>query len=305
MSGLAVICSGQGSHSAGMLDLAASHEAGRRVLLTFSESFQIDLLARARTGEGLAKNSVAQPMAVATALGNWAVLRDILPEPHLFCGYSVGELSAWACAGTWDTAQSAAVCRMRAKLMERCAPADAAMMAVRGIPVVNMLNVAGEPELHIAIYNEDDHAVLAGPRTALMRAEQRLLASGVWTKLLEVEIPSHTPYLADAAAEFGQWLKEQPTAVPSAPVLLGINAEPGHDSRQGLPALARAICEPIHWQDCMQHIVDAGIRVVLELGPGRSLSAMLQQAHPQLVARAVSDFRTPEGIAAWVGRHLE
>lgn len=92
--------------------------------------------------------------------------------------------------------------------------------------------------------------------------------AGAWAKPLEVEIPSHTLYLADAAAELGQWLKEQPAAVPSAPVLLGIHAETGHDSRKGLPALARAICEPIQWQDCMQHIVDAGIRWCLSWARG-------------------------------------
>lgn len=305
MSGLALICSGQGSQTADMLDFAASHDTGRAVLQAFSAALGRDLLSAFGSGETLTRNSVAQPLAVASALANWAVLQPWLPTPQCVAGYSVGEVSAWACAGAWSAPQAAAVCLERAAAMDRAAPPDSGMLAVRGLPVAQMLERAGEAGVHIAIVNEDDHVVLGGTAPALLRAAQRLGAAGAWTKMLEVEVPSHTPLLAPAAEEFGHWLRAQPASAPSTPVIMGIDGTTTLDTQRGLAALARAIAEPILWQDCMQQLVDSGVRAVLELGPGRNLSSMFQQVHPQLPARAVSDFRTAQGVATWVHRQLE
>jgi len=305
VSGFAVICSGQAAQSADMFDFSQRYPAGRQVLDTFAHVFGFDLPAMVREPSGLTKNAVAQPMAVATALANWKVLAPLLPAPLLYAGYSVGEISAWSCAGAWTVAETAAACRERCRLMDACAPADGGMMAVRGINLDKLAALAAEASLFIAIVNEDDHAVLAGQRAALEQMGQRLVTIGVWTKVLEVEIPSHTPLLAQATAEFAPWLSSHLVVGPAAPVLLGVSAEACSDPVRGGQALARAISTPIQWQDCMQFLHDAGITVVLELGPGRALSALFARAHPDIQVRAVSDFRTAEGIAQWVGRYAE
>ncbi|MDB5747196.1 MAG: hypothetical protein JWP72_2044, partial [Massilia sp.] len=35
------------------------------------------------------------------------------------------------------------------------------------------------------------------------------------------------------------------------------------------------------------------------------LSRMLQARHPRIATRSVADFRSLDGIAAWLGRHVE
>lgn len=305
MSEWALVCSGQGTQAPEMLDFASPHAAGRAVLQEFSRVVGSDLASLVAAGQGLSENRLAQPLAVATAMANWAVLQPLLPPPQLVAGYSVGEVAAWACAGAWTAAEAAAVCRARAAAMDRFAPPRSGMLAVRGIPLAQIAAVATAADVHVAILNEDDHAVLAGVQPALAAAQAQLEAAGAWTRVLEVQVPSHTPLLQSAAREFAEWLRTQRGAAPTAAVVLGTSGAQTDRYDRGFPALAAAIAEPIRWNDCMQQLVDSGIRAVLELGPGRSLSNMLHQAHPQIACRAVIDFRTPGGVAAWVHGNLE
>jgi [acyl-carrier-protein] S-malonyltransferase len=91
----------------------------------------------------------------------------------------------------------------------------------------------------------------------------------------------------------------------SIPVVQGINGLITNDLTSGVDSMARAVSEPVQWQQCMQTLVDSGVSVVLELGPGGSLSKMISGIYPAISARSVFDFRTPQGLQSWVFRELE
>lgn len=298
----AIVASGQGNHTPDMLDFAMAHAAGQQVIDAFSETFGWDLPTVSRERSNT-RNALAQPLTVATAIANWSVLAPSLPEPSCFAGYSAGEVSAWACAGVWDVQTAAQVCFQRTTLMDAHAPSGCGMLAVRGLPLAQIEQAATTVEL--AIVNEDDHAVLAGRVEALLQCEQTLLAQGAWTKLLDVSLPSHTSFMQPAADAFDAWLQTRPKMAPTAPVLLGLDGRPCRDASVGFVALAKAIRQTIRWQSVMAQLEELGVKVVLEIGPGRSLSTMLAKAHPAISARAVCDFRTPQGVASWVERQMD
>jgi [acyl-carrier-protein] S-malonyltransferase len=52
----------------------------------------------------------------------------------------------------------------------------------------------------------------------------------------------------------------------------------------------------------MDTLVESGITVALELGPGATLARMLQARHPQIACRSVADFRSLQGIQSWLAR---
>ena len=54
----------------------------------------------------------------------------------------------------------------------------------------------------------------------------------------------------------------------------------------------------------MDTIVERGIRVVLEIGPGAALAKMLQVRHPEITVRSVAQFRSMQGVATWLARQL-
>lgn len=304
MSGFAVVCPGQGTQSPDMFDLACADPHGAEVIAEFSDALDCDLLARVKSGEGLSDNRLAQPAMVASALATWTLLAPRLPAPALFAGYSVGEVSAWSCAGAWDIRQTAAVIRTRAKLMDEAAPPGCGMLAVMGLDARSVRTKAAEASLHVAIVNDADHVVLAGRVADIQAAGTWFDAHGARTRRLDVRVPSHTPMMSDAARAFETFLQASSWSPVDAPVLRGIDGRAVERGEDGVLALSRALAEPIRWDDCMQALVEAGVTVVLELGPGRSLTKLCADAHPHLVVRSVADFRSADGVATWLERQL-
>lgn len=301
----AIVCPGQGTQGPDMFELAAGHPRGRAVLEAFGAALGRDLAAEARADGDLRANAWAQPALVALAGASWAVLEPELPPPALFAGYSVGELSAWSCAGAWDAATSAHVAATRARLMDEASPPECGMLAVRGLPLRALAAPDAAPGLHVAIVNdEDDHVVLAGPAAAIAPAEERLRARGATLRRLDVPVPSHTPLLAPAAGRFADFLAGLPAHAPRAPVLRGIDGRRSFAAPAGLAALARAIAEPVRWSDCMRELTESGVRVVLELGPGRSLARLIADSQPAISVRSVADFRSWQGVVDWVQARL-
>jgi [acyl-carrier-protein] S-malonyltransferase len=305
MRSFAVVCPGQGAQAPDMFDAVESHPRGRAVLEDFHAALGRDLATEARSGADLRPNAWAQPALVALARATWEVLGPELPTPAAFAGYSVGELSAWSCAGAWDAGTTARVAATRARLMDEADPGGCGILAVRGVPLPALGEAIAELGAHVAIVNDErDHAVLAGPREALARAEDRLRARGATLRRLEVPVPSHTPLLAPAAQRFAGVLAELPARAPTAPVLRGLDGRRSLDARSGLAALARAIAEPVRWSDCMRELTESGVRVALELGPGRTLARLIGESQPEIVVRSVADFRSWHGVVEWVQARL-
>ncbi len=303
MTGFAILCPGQGSQTSTMFDLVVAEPAGRAVVAAFDDALGIDVVTRAHADDDLFANAYAQPAFVASAIATWAVLAPRLPEPALFAGYSVGEVSAWSCAGAWTVANAARVTAARAAAMDARSPPRCGMLAVRGLPRDDIATLA--PGLDVAIVNDHDHVVLAGPDAAIDAAMPALAAHGAWTRRLDVRVPSHTRFLADAATDLRATLAELPPRDVDVPVLRGVDGVPCRRGGDAAEALPRAVHATIRWDDCMRTLAESGVRVALELGPGRALAGLCAVGCPDVVVRSVADFRTFDGIERWVLRSLE
>ena len=303
----AIVCSGQGNLSADILTFSKLQHEGVEVVEIFSSIFSSNLYAEVGKLSHHGLNPLSQPLAVASAIANWNILKEALPIPMIFAGYSVGEVSAWGCATSLPIEQIAQIAFKRSSLMDQYAPPNSGMLAVRGIDLLQLNQHLNENLIYVAIINEDTHFVVGGNKDELMKLAEELATIGVWTKILDVSVPSHTPLMAKASSEMNIYLRDSfSTTVMrcNSPVLLGINGARCTNFAMGMESLARAISEPIYWQYSMQTLADSGIKVVLELGPGGSLAKMITEVHPHIAARSIADFRTPKGVVDWVLRQL-
>ncbi|MGM4954340.1 hypothetical protein ACT4MK_03140 [Bradyrhizobium barranii] len=67
---------------------------------------------------------VSQILTVTSALAIHACIADLLTEPTVVTGYSVGEMAAWSIAGIWTADEALRLTDVRAQLMDRVAGAD-------------------------------------------------------------------------------------------------------------------------------------------------------------------------------------
>ena len=255
----------------------------------------------------LFSNRMAQPLIVAATLATWTALGPSVAQPAIVAGYSIGELAAYAVAGALAPGNAVRLARQRAGLMDAClhsAPQQA-LVALSGIASSTAAAIARVQGFHPAIETAEDSLIVGGllaERDALVQA---VMAAGGRATVLPVEVASHTPFMAGAVAPFAALLRAQGLCDLQAPVLSGIAAEPIHQSDKAIDHLSRQLAEPILWHACMDALAEAGVTVALELGPGAALAHMLQARHPGIACRSVADFRSLEGVRAWLSRHVD
>ena len=308
-SRLALLCPGQGAQHRAMFDLARTDPAASTLLDALIPHAGLDQPLDSVLAEDalLFSNRYAQPLMVAATLANWTALARFLPEPALVAGYSIGEVSAYAVAGAISPADAVALARERALLMNACRfeSQPQALIAVSGLPISAIDAVLRKHDFHIAILNGEDSVIVGGRAEHAASLTQALVALGARAATLPVELASHTPLIAAAVDPLAAALARLPFRDPRVPVLSGISAERIQKSEMAIEHLSRQVAEPVLWKNCMDALPEAGITVALELGPGASLSRMLQARHPQIATRSVADFRSLDGVNAWLARHVD
>ncbi len=301
MSGLAVLCPGQGGQHPEMLDLVLTTDRGAEVVARAAAVLGTDPAERVREGgPGLFANTAAQPLLVIAEVATWTALRDALPTPRVFAGYSLGELAAYGCAGALGLEEAVALAARRAELMGAAAPPGAGLLALRGLPLSRAEALAAEVGADVAIVNGPDHCVVGGEAPALDAMERRATQAGaIAIQRLPVGVPAHTRLLAPAVAPFADALARSALADPPIPVLAGVSGAPVRTRAAAIAALSTQLARRIEWGRCLAAAAEMGCTVFLEVGPGNALARMAAEALPDAQARSVADFRSLEGVARW------
>lgn len=292
MSRLLLLCPGQGNQHADMFELARTDAHAAAVL---------DSLAPLTTTEPeLFENRHAQPAIVAASAAMWMAIRDWCPRPALVAGYSIGELAAHAVAGALALPDAVALARLRAAMMDDAArrSGEQCMVAVSGI-------AARSEGFAAAIVTGEDSWIAGGLAEQLPAFQESVERAGGKLQRLPVGIASHTPWMDAAVAPFAAALESSAFGAYACPVLAGVSGARIGDKAGAVTALSRQLAQTILWSDCMDSAAEAGISVALELGPGAALARMLHQRHPHIACRSVAEFRSLQGIRAWLERQMD
>ncbi|WP_420473951.1 ACP S-malonyltransferase [Noviherbaspirillum sp. ST9] len=306
---LAILCPGQGGQHSRMFEFAHRDAQTRDWLASSPLESELGMPVDVVLNDGtqLFANRFAQPLMVASAASTWNAIRDLVPAPALVAGYSIGELSAYAVAGSLDAGAAVALAGCRARLMDECASeaTPQQLVAVSGMSTARLGAFLPDDALFIAIETGDDSAIIGGDKAAAEILSGKLRAMGCRVSVLPVGVASHTPYMNAAASRFLAEMRQHRFAPPVFPVVAGISGRLVFGVEDAQATLASQIANTIRWKDCMDSCAEAGITIALELGPGTALSRMLRERHPYIECRAIDEFRSAEGVARWVGRHFD
>jgi len=298
MAGLAILCSGQGRQDATMFEHLRKYPEA----LALEQQIRAAGLLPDNANDPflLFQNQLAQPLICLYQAMAWAVVAPELPEVELFAGYSLGEVSAYACAGMLKADDLLRLASLRGKVMSEAAKQPQAMLAVLGLKAQQLEPIARECGAFQAIRNGARHLIFGMPLDRLERFREAVLAAGATRVVqLPVNVAAHTPLLAEAADAFREELEKVPVYPASAPVLSGISTERVYDREGMLAALSGQIQQTIDWQGCQETALACGCRVFLELGPGSSLVHMLHEEFPDIQARSLSEFHDLKAAAKW------
>ena len=309
MTGIAILCSGQGGQGAGMFDLLAEvpeaapvFEAAQAIL----DGRDPRKLVHQASDQDLHANRLGQIVCCTQTMAAWAVIRDRLSGPLVVAGYSVGELGAWGVAGLMDAGEVLRLAARRAAAMDAATAEPSGLVAIRGLTRDGLDPICAAHGAFVAIVNASDQMLVGGTRTALAAVVADAIAAGAArTTMLAVEVASHTPLLAAASDRFRQDLAGARLAravPPDRRLLSGIDGAPVFDVKAGADKLACQIRQTVDWSACMETCRSSSVSKAIELGPGNALARLVQEAVPGIDAHSLSEFRSLDGFVRWAGK---
>lgn len=303
MSGLAILCSGQGEQFPEMLAKLGAYPDAMHLFDSVCGVLP-DALRHPLEGldpDDIFFDRISQPLICLYQRMAWEVLKPRMPEPALFAGYSLGEFSSYCVAGAFQADAAIRLACKRAELMDLAAQeTPSGLMAILGLSPEAVASVLAKTGGVLSIVIAPEHVVAGATRASFDDVMHGLMDAGAKRVIpLRVPLASHTPFLAKASLGFRKELQNAGVTLPQVPILSGITGDVVYNSDQAVDALAGQISTTIRWDACMETALSRGCRVFLELGPGRNLAHMILDAAPGIASRSLDEFKDMTAAADW------
>lgn len=206
-------------------------------------------------------------------------------EPDAMVGHSVGEFVAACLAGVFPFDEGCRLVATRARLMQEL-PAGA-MLAVR-LPEAELRRELGDT-LDIAAINAPSLGVVSGPRADIDGLKARLDARGVMNRPLAVSHAFHSRALDSVLGAIEEAVAGIALAPPQRRFVSSVSGNWADPAQATDPNYwARHGREPVRFADAVATVAGDGTPFLLEVGPGRALSALAAQAVDRRKVRGVS-----------------
>ena len=308
---IAVIFPGQGSQSIGMLArLRAEQPAAAAAFEEANEALGYDLGALVASGpdELLNRTDHTQPAMLAAGIAVWRAWQVRGgPMPGAMAGHSLGEYTALVCAGSLDYADALRIVRLRGQWMQQAVPAGAGgIAAILGLEDEAVTAACAEAELEGGVveavnFNAPGQVVIAGNADAVARAIELARAAGAKRAMpLPVSVPVHCRLMDPVGEQLAAALADVALQPPAIPVFHNVDAAPRQDVVEIRKALADQVMRPVRWVDCVLAMQAAGVRTLVEAGPGRVLCGLVRRIDRSLAALPADDPDTLEAALAAV-----
>jgi len=305
----ALVFPGQGAQYVGMgAELSQRFPSARRLLdeadsvLGFALS---DIMANGPEAD-LTRTDVSQPAILVASAMSLAVAGEAIRP--LTCGavagLSLGEYSALYAAGALGFADAVRLVRLRGEAMQAAAEAvPSGMVVLIGADEATAGTLCAEAAagevLTVANLNCPGQVVISGARGACARAIELARKHGIrLAKPLPVAGAFHSPLMAPAADRLKAALAAVTFKDPQWPVYANVTAQAVTRAAAIPDLLVRQLTSPVRFADSVLAMHGEGIREFLELGPGKSLGAMISRTVKEAVCRNLDTPADAQALAA-------
>jgi len=295
---IAFVFPGQGSQHVGMgKDFLSDHLPQVKALFQEgSEAIGLDLKKLCFEGpeEELTLTANAQPTILSVSLAALEALKSHGIEPDFVAGHSLGEYSALVAAGALRFTDAIRTVRNRGVFMQEAVPRGEGLMAAilglsREVVQAVCQEAARSGVVEMANLNAPGQVVVAGEVRAVETAASLAEAKGARVKLLQVSAPFHCSLMQSAAEKLAQFLQGIPIEDLRRPLITNVDAEFITTAEEVRGALIRQVTRPVLWEDSVRRLIQEGVRVFVEVGPGRVLSGLIKRIERGVAVYNVED----------------
>jgi acyl transferase domain-containing protein len=242
-----------------------------RAVLYPSEGTDLELAA-----EQLKQTAITQPAlfvieyALAQLWQEWGI------EPRAMVGHSIGEYVAACLAGVFSLEDALSLVAVRGQLMQDLPPGSMLAVPLAEQEIQPFLGEA----LSLAVINAPSLCVVSGPADAIQDLEEQLARENVQCRRLHTSHAFHSKMMEPILETFStqvSTLGRNPPHIPFVSNVTGTWIRPEEATDPGY--WAKHLRQTVRFSDCVQELIKEPNRILLEVGPGNTLSSLAMR-HP-------------------------
>jgi [acyl-carrier-protein] S-malonyltransferase len=301
MSKLAFLFPGQASQYPGMgRDLASNFRESKAV---FDEAdaaldFSVSQMCFEGSEEDLKLTANTQPSILTVSVAAFRAIQGKGITPDFAAGHSLGEYSALVAAGAISFSDAVKIARKRGQYMQEAVPpGEGAMAAILGLSPTDVAEVckkAAQGEVvSPANLNSPEQTVISGAASAIKRAVEIASQSGAKRAvILPVSAPFHCSLMEPAQKRLEPDLRAVKFHALKFPVITNVDAESETSGDEARESLIRQVTMPVRWLDSIHDMLEQGVDIFVEVGPGKVLTGLMRQIDRSVRVFNVEDAAT-------------
>jgi [acyl-carrier-protein] S-malonyltransferase len=245
--------------------------------------------------EQLRLTANTQPAILTASVAAAEVLREKGIRADYVAGHSLGECSALVAARAITMADAVRLVRKRGEYMQEAVPVGKGAMAafVGVLPELAeeiCLEAAQGEIVSVANLNSPSQVVVAGHASAVARAVELAPQRGVRRAvLLRVSAPFHCALMQPAEDALSHDLDRIEIRDPEIPLVNNVEARIVRTASEVRDGLKRQMTVPVHWEASMRRLLEEGVDLFIEAGPGKVLSGLMRQIDRDAESAHVED----------------
>jgi acyl transferase domain-containing protein/thioesterase domain-containing protein/acyl carrier protein len=212
--------------------------------------------------------------------------------PEAMIGHSIGEYVAACLSGVFSLEEALSLVAARGHMMQTMP--RGAMLAV-SLPEEKVQSYLGN-RLSLAAINTPDLCVISGVTEAVNALEKQLTEQAVECRRLHTSHAFHSEMMTPILAAFTKRVELISLCSPQIPYLSNVTGTWMTASDVTNPIYwARHLRQTVRFSDGLQQLLKTKARILLEIGPGRTLTTLAKR-HPDKTAEQVvlSSLRHPQ-----------
>ena len=303
MTKIAFIYPGQGSQAVGMGGPFLYDERSRGFFEQADKAlgFNLSELMLEGPAEKLTLTYHAQPalLTVSSMITERLAREGIVPS--YTAGHSLGEYSALVASGVLKFEKAVELVHKRGLFMNDAVPAgEGTMAAILGMESAALEKITNEVTdstgvVQLANLNSPGQIVISGTKAGVEEACRLAKENGAKRAIpLDVSGPFHSELMRPASMDLSEVLSKAFLMDARVPVVSNVTAQPETNAAQLQDLLVRQLYSPVLWEQSVRKMIELGVTVFVEIGPGKVLSGLVKKIDRSLTVLPVHDMESCE-----------
>ena len=310
-----IVFAGQGAQYSGMgKDLYDSYPQAKEIFDLAGD--QIKEWCFEGDAETLKQTHVTQPTIYTVSMAAYKALLAELEKNGLsdkleidaVAGFSLGEYSALTAAGVIPKiSEGVEIVAQRGTLMQEAGRdedgnAKGTMAAALGKreKILDLVEQAREDGILEGVnFNSPKQTVVAGDKAAVARFAELAKENRIKAIPLSVSTAFHSPMMIPAAEKLKDVLRQAELKMPEITVYADVTADDimkdydGGDLKDYLvEIMAKQAMSPVYWEEIIRRFEADGVKAIIEVGPGTTLSGLTKKTCKEIAALNVENVET-------------